>query len=519
MNRRTWVVLGTALVFVGLLLYTLRGGGPNEASDALMLDAFWQEDRSSVTRLEVEQADGARLVLQRTAAEPSPVAYRLPARFQNVATAPFEAFVPPGPETGWWLVEPQPVPADPGTVASLLFTLTEPRPQEEASRTVGEAERQAFGLEPPQATVRLHLTRDGEPVIRELQVGDPTPLRTSTGGVQSYYVAVPDRDGVYTLASYPIEAVFDGAKGFRMMQFARFGPDEAVGIRLLWDGKAPVKLSLEGGAWRLDGPVEAPADRSAVRDLLYDLDLIRAEEVVDEEATDEALAQYGLDNARGEAIIFLTPEATDEAVGRSGASQVEGGAPRAQVLWIGNFLSDGSGIYARLAADRTVYRIRGDRIQSFFDATAQPLRLAQQGLLPTAWQSDAGGAVARIRWTSEGETRTLDRGADGWQSVEDAQALLQKIREFRAEEVVAAGAEAEALAEYTLGEALPAGAQQLVLEPAPGAVPSTPVTLIRLPGEETYRGERKVRLLWAAADDRLLFRADPDDWQALTEHW
>lgn len=521
MTRRTWVVLGTVLVFAGLLFYTLSGGKSDEASEALTPDAFWQEDRNSAMRVEVEQADGTRLVLERAEPEPSPVTYELPARFRNVASAPFRAFVPPGAGTTWWLVEPEHAPADSGVVTSLLFTLSEPRPQGEVSGSPSRAELAAYGLEPARATVRLHLERDGESVVRELEVGDATPLRTSTGGVRSYYVAVPGRDGIYTLSSYPIENIFNGMQAFRLMQFARFGPDNAKALRLLWEGKAPVELALEGEAWRLTGPVKAPADRSSVRDLLYDLELIRAEEIVSQQATDEELAQYGLDNPRGEAIIFLNEEAagtSGEPAASGDVSQADGALPRAQVLWIGNFLPDGSGIYVRLAGDRTVYKIKGDRIQSFFDATAQPLRLAPKGLLPQGWGSDATGSVTRVSWTENGETRVLERPETGWLGGEEGAMLLQKVREFTADEVIAAGAEAEAQAGYAPGEEVPPGAQQLVLEPAPGAVPATPVIITRLPGDETYRGETKVRILWAAGDDRLLFRADPADWEKLVEH-
>lgn len=518
MNRRTWGILGTVLVFAGLLAYTLWSGRPQQPSDALTLDAFWQEDRNAVRRVEVLRSDGERLVFDRMTVEPEPVAYRLPARFQGVARAPFDQFLPPGPETAWWLVEPEPVPADPGTLASLLFSLAEPRPL--AQVTESAAERAAYGLEPPQATVRLHVAQEGEaePIIRELLVGEATPLRSSTGGIQSYYVATPEREGVYTLSAYPLETLLGEHQGFRLMQFARFGPERAEGIRLLWEGKAPVELSRSGDAWRLHQPVQAPADRSAVQDLLFDLELMRAEEILAEEATDEVLAHYGLENPRGEALILLSPassSAEDEPSETSPPTGAEAGLPHAQVLWVGNFLPDGSGVTVRLAGERTVYRIRGDRIQTFFDVTAQPFRLAQRSLLPPTWPSDLSQALAAVRWTGDGETRSLVRDEAGWADEAEVRALFQQIRSFRAQEVLAAGADAERQAGYRPGEALPAGAEQLVLEPAAGIEPSTPVTITRLPDGE----DGAIRLLWAAGDDRLLFRADLADWEALREAW
>ena len=83
MNRRTWGILGTVLVFAGLLAYTLWSGRPRQPSDALTLDAFWQEDRNTVRRVEVLRSDGERLVFDRMTVEPEPVAYRLPARFRG----------------------------------------------------------------------------------------------------------------------------------------------------------------------------------------------------------------------------------------------------------------------------------------------------------------------------------------------------------------------------------------------------------------------------------------------------
>ena len=73
--------------------------------------------------------------------------------------------------------------------------------------------------------------------------------------------------------------------------------------------------------------------------------------------------------------------------------------------------------------ERTVYRIRGDRIQTFFDVTAQPLRLAQRSLLPPTWPSDLSQALAAVRWTGDGETRSLVRDEAGW--ADEAEVLLK----------------------------------------------------------------------------------------------
>ena len=135
-------------------------------------------------------------------------------------------------------MEPEPVPADPGTLASLL--LPPSRTPAPGPVTESAAERAAYGLEPPQATVRLHVAQEGEaePIIRELLVGEATPLRSSTGGIQSYYVATPEREGVYTLSAYPLETLLGEHQGFRLMQFARFRPRAG--------GRDPAPLGGEG---------------------------------------------------------------------------------------------------------------------------------------------------------------------------------------------------------------------------------------------------------------------------------
>src|SRR5690606_30262367 len=156
---------------------------------ALTLDAFWQEDRNAVRRVEVLRSDGERLVFDRMTVEPEPVAYRLPARFQGVGRAPFDQFLPPGPETAWWLGEPEQVPAEPRT---------------QAKATERDAERGAYVLAPPLAAVPPRMNQEGPaaPIIRLLLVDAASPLQRSTGGIHSYYVATHEREGVYTLSAY-----------------------------------------------------------------------------------------------------------------------------------------------------------------------------------------------------------------------------------------------------------------------------------------------------------------------------
>ncbi|BAS25895.1 DUF4340 domain-containing protein [Limnochorda pilosa] len=541
MNRRSWVLLGTVVVFAGLLVYTLRGGDSGGGTETTAPKAFWQEDRNAVRQVEVQAEDGDRLVLERSTGAPAAaVTYHLPERFQGKVASPFDTYVPPGPETEWWIVEPERVPADPSAVSSLLFTLAEPRPGQEAAaqEAGGSPDLKPFGLDPPRATVRLHVQREAaEPVTRELRVGEATPLRSSTGAVQSYYVQAAGRAEVYTLPSYPIEKLFEGAGAFRMMQFARFETADATALRLLWADKPPVELVRAGETWRLERPERVPADASTVQDLLYDLNLLRADQVVSENASDEELAEYGLDNPRGEAVVWLRPEpptpqpeadasgGTGEASGPStegaGAAAPAEALPRARVLWVGDFLSDGSGVYVRLASDRRVYRVRGDRLQRFWDTTADPLKLAQRSLLPQGWRAGSPDQIPlqRVAWKDGDAATVLERGDDGaWKGSEEAGAFLQELLAFRATQAVAVGREAEAEAGWSPGGALPEGAQQMTLEPEGTAQPSAPVTVTRLPGEEDVKGTQTVRLLWAAGEERLLLHADPADWQRLTEH-
>lgn len=521
MNRRSWILVGAAVLFAGLLLYTLQGSGPREQADAFPPETFWREDRNAVQRLEIERAGHPALVIERTTVQAGQaVSYQLPERFRGIASAPFDAFTPPAPATEWWLVGAERLPADPSQVTSLLFALAEPRPLQQVvgPEQASESGLESFGLNPPRATVRLQVTGDdGEVVTRELQLGDATPLRSSTGDAQSYYAAVPGQPGVYTFSSYPIETVFEEASALRLKQFARFEPDAAVAMRLLWDGKPPVHLTRTGEVWRLEAPDPAPADAAAVRDLLYDLDLLRAEEVVFEDASDEELAAAGLMNPRGEMLVWLEPEPGPKAEPSGGESRE---APRAQVLWVGDFLRDGSGVYVRLAADRTVYRVRGERLQSFFDATARPVRLAWRSLLPPGWETAGGGSIRRVTWEDPEGTRIAERQEDGtWSGPGEMEAFLRSLESFRAAEAVASGSAALEAAGWAPGDPLPEGAQRLILEPQPSDEPSDRVVVTRLPGVEKVANQDRVRLLWTSDEGILLLRADPAQWQHLVEHW
>ena len=90
-------------------------------------------------------------------------------------------------------------------------------------------------------------------------MGEATPLRSSTGGIQSYYVATPEREGVYTLSAYPLETLLGEHQGFRLNAVSPVSaPSGRKGSGSSGRGRPPLSSAGPGTAWRLHQPVPGP---------------------------------------------------------------------------------------------------------------------------------------------------------------------------------------------------------------------------------------------------------------------
>ena len=195
---------------------------------------------------------------------------------------------------GWQLIEPVDALADADRVELLLANLRNLRRAAEAGGVEGDAS--SFGLEPPDRSIRLYRKGDSE-AVATLEVGDELErlryVRADSGDVtltdsSRVEPSTPEADdwrerGLFDVRSYDVEAV--DVRG------------EGRGLRIV----------LDRGRWRLDEPLDAPADAEAINGLLADLAELEAVPGPSGFAAEGVgdLGPYGLDPPS--ASITLTP--------------------------------------------------------------------------------------------------------------------------------------------------------------------------------------------------------------------
>ena len=118
-----------------------------------------------------------------------------------------------------------------------------------------------FGLAAPRCTVTIS---DGS-AHDSFSVG----RRTAAG--DEVYVSRKGRKGVFTVPAKVAEELMRPLVEFRRRRLFRFQPSEVVGFGLKNAGEPLTRLAKSDGQWRISNPMDAPADRLAVEELIGEL--------------------------------------------------------------------------------------------------------------------------------------------------------------------------------------------------------------------------------------------------------
>ncbi len=178
-------------------------------------------------------------------------------------------------------------------------------------------------------------------------------------------------------------------------------------------GGDSVRLVKEGSFWKLTSPFAAPADTSAVEQVLTSLEKLEADEVVAEQVTD--FGQYGL----------ATPSRTVSAV-------VEGSKTPLAVDF-GAKSPDGGSVYARKPGEAKVYLV-ASWVEGSFDK--KPFDLRDRDLLHVKRDDvrslevagpDGGFALARTEAGEWAFTKPLATRAGRW-SVDGLLGTVENLR-------------------------------------------------------------------------------------------
>lgn len=186
-------------------------------------------------------------------------------------------------DEAWRLVEPLEAVADKEAVEAILSALEYAR----IERRIGsEKELQPYGLDPPRATLTLEFASDKAPQI--LRVGEHAPIG-------EYCFALLPGDGGVALVSATLEDL--AKRDLLALRDKSLVDVDVWNVRSLRieRGAETVVLTKVDDGWKLQSPVEAPADGPTVTDLLNEFDRLQAGAFLSEEPTADDLAGYGLD--------------------------------------------------------------------------------------------------------------------------------------------------------------------------------------------------------------------------------
>jgi len=181
----------------------------------------------------------------------------------------------------WQVVEPLQVKADEAEVSGITSSLA----SAENVRVVEEApgDVSTFGLAEPRVEVGFRL--DGEKEFRHLRLGDKTATQSeiyaSRGGKQVFLVPA------YLESSFA-KSTFD----LREKSVLAFERDKVDRVEVEAPGQS-LTVVKAGSEWRLEKPVQAPADYGTVESLVGRIQTAQMKAIAAQQAAD--LKQFGLD--------------------------------------------------------------------------------------------------------------------------------------------------------------------------------------------------------------------------------
>jgi len=184
---------------------------------------------------------------------------------------------------GWEMLEPLRVRADRAAVDDMITGLATARMDREVDPN--PARPADFGLDPPEAEVRLEVKGAAAPLV--LRVGGKNPT-----GVW-VYAREGDKPAVMTMSESVARDTARPAADFRDRSVIVFDRRNLTGLDLEVSGDQVSLAADEPGKWRIVKPRALRADADVVADFLEKLEGAKAIEFADD--APKALAPYGLD--------------------------------------------------------------------------------------------------------------------------------------------------------------------------------------------------------------------------------
>ncbi|HEX9426537.1 MAG TPA: DUF4340 domain-containing protein [Candidatus Polarisedimenticolia bacterium] len=183
------------------------------------------------------------------------------------------------------ITEPLRAEADKSVVEEVLTTLETAR----IERRLGAAvDRKSYGLDPPGTRITLELSTGGEPP--QLGVGDGAPI----GG--GFFVLLPGGQEVAVASSGVGDLAKKDLFALRDKSLITLDPWKVKRLRMKRSADT-VLLEKPDDGWKIQEPVETPADGPTVTDLLSALERLRASSIAAEKPTENDLRRMALQPA------------------------------------------------------------------------------------------------------------------------------------------------------------------------------------------------------------------------------
>jgi len=345
-GRSILVLLVLAVGLGGFFYYDTYSLGPRREKTESAKGRIWTVEPKDVERVTVTRK-GETLRLQRTA------------------------------DGGWEMLEPVKTRGDRGTVDDMVTGLATARMDREID--ANPAKPADFGLDPPEAEVKLDVKGRSEPLV--LRVGSKNPT-----GVW-VYAREGGKPAVITLSESIARDASRPVADFRDRTVIAFDRRNVSGIDLDVNGDQIGVVADEPGKWRIVKPRALRADTDLIAEFLDKLEGAKAVEFVDD--APKSLQPYGLD--KPSKVTVWVGKDKDRA---------------ARTLLVGRAVPEKKGVYVKREGEPGVI-LTAEAVWTVFPKTVGALR----DKVVVSYASDK---LARVEITHGRETLGLEKEGTGW---------------------------------------------------------------------------------------------------------
>ncbi len=258
---KSTIALVVVLIGLGAYIYFVTWKKPAETTNQEKVFASLQSD--AIDSITVKSAGGDTTTLQKTGGS-------------------------------WALTAPIDAKADEAEVSGMTSNLA----SLDVVRVIDEHPKKLtdYGLEKPRIVIDF---KTGGKAQHKLLIGDKTP----TGS--DLFARRDDAPRVFLIPAFQETTFNHSTFELRDKTLMTFDRDKVDGVTVDASGAKPVVVGKQGNDWKLEKPVQAPADDSAVEGLIGRLQSVQMKSIVSDAPTPADLKKYGFDKPQATVTLQL----------------------------------------------------------------------------------------------------------------------------------------------------------------------------------------------------------------------